>query len=192
MSGVATPPRESSRTTAALPGFVRRGAEEHRLSYRIAKSFEWPSILAPMSAEIRSHAWSKQMSKRIAAANVQLKRAYERPAPRDGTRILIDRLWPRGMTKKSAAIDEWFKDIAPSTALRQWFGHDPYRWEEFRHRYSTEVRQNPDQLDKLRALARQGPITLVFSAHDEVHNDAVVLRDLLLGRGSRAKGGNRS
>ena len=87
-----------------------------------------------------------EMSKNITAANVQLKRAYERPARGDGTRILIDRLWPRGMTKKAAAIDEWFKDIAPSTALRQWFGHDPARWQEFRRRYAVEVRQNPNQL----------------------------------------------
>jgi uncharacterized protein YeaO (DUF488 family) len=122
------------------------------------------------------------MSKGIIATNVQLKRAYERPAREDGTRILIDRLWPRGVTKEAAAIDEWFKDVAPSTALRQWFGHDPARWQEFRRRYAGEVRQNADQLRKLRALARQGPITLVFSAHDEAHNDAVVLRALLLGR----------
>ena len=122
------------------------------------------------------------MSKSIAAANVRLKRAYERPARDDGTRILIDRLWPRGLTKEAVAIDEWFKDIAPSTALRQWFGHDPARWQEFRRRYAGEVRQNPELLGQLRARARQGPITLVFSAHDEVHNDAVVLRDLLLGR----------
>jgi uncharacterized protein YeaO (DUF488 family) len=123
-----------------------------------------------------------QMSKNITAANVRLKRAYDPPARDDGARILIDRLWPRGMTKRSAAIDEWFKVIAPSTALRQWFGHDPARWQEFRRRYAGEVRQNPELLAKLRARARQGPITLVFSAHDEVHNDAVVLRDLLLGR----------
>ena len=122
------------------------------------------------------------MSNSITAANVQLKRAYKLPARSDGARILIDRLWPRGVTKKSAAIDEWFKDIAPSTALRQWFGHDPARWQEFRRRYAGEVRQNPEHLEKLRARARQGPITLVFSAHDELHNDAVVLRDLLLGR----------
>ena len=122
------------------------------------------------------------MNTSITAANVQLKRAYERPARGDGTRILIDRLWPRGVTKKSAAIDEWFKDIAPSTALRQWFGHDPARWQEFQRRYAGEVRQNPDQFRRLRALARKGPITLVFSAHDEAHNDAVVLRSLLLGR----------
>ena len=120
------------------------------------------------------------MSESITAANVRLKRAYEPSARGDGTRILIDRLWPRGMTKKAVAIDEWFKDIAPSTALRQWFGHDPARWLEFRRRYAAELRRNPDQLGKLRALARQGPITLVFSAHDEIYNDAVVLRQLLL------------
>jgi uncharacterized protein YeaO (DUF488 family) len=123
-----------------------------------------------------------QMSKSIIAANVRLKRAYEPPARGDGVRILIDRLWPRGVTKKSAAIDEWFKDIAPSTALRRWFGHDPSRWQEFRRRYAREVRQNSKQLGELRSRARQGPITLVFSAHDEIHNDAVVLRELLLGR----------
>jgi uncharacterized protein YeaO (DUF488 family) len=122
------------------------------------------------------------MSKGIIATNVRLKRAYERPAREDGARILIDRLWPRGVTKEAAAIDEWFKDVAPTTALRQWFGHDPARWQEFRRRYADEVRQNPGQLSKLRALARKGPITLVFSAHDEAHNDAVVLRQLLLGR----------
>ena len=81
------------------------------------------------------------MNKSITAANVRLKRAYERPARDDGTRILIDRLWPRGLTKEAVAIDEWLKDIAPSTALRQWFGHDPARWEEFRRRYRDEVRQ---------------------------------------------------
>src|SRR6476620_1762786 len=90
------------------------------------------------------------MSTSITAANVQLKRAYERATRGDGTRILIDRLWPRGMTKEAAAIDEWFKDIAPSTALRQWFGHDPARWQEFRHRYALEVRRNPDQFRRLR------------------------------------------
>ena len=122
------------------------------------------------------------MSKRVVAANVRLKRAYEPAARSDGVRILIDRLWPRGVTKKAAAVDEWFKDIAPSTALRQWFGHDPMRWREFQRRYAGEVRQNPVQLGRLRALARQGPVTLVFSAHDTAHNDAVVLRNLLLGR----------
>ena len=121
------------------------------------------------------------MSRRIAAANVGLKRAYEKPSAEDGIRILIDRLWPRGV----AAIDLWAKDIAPSTALRRWFGHDPARWQEFRRRYSEEIHRHRDRFDELRTLAERGRITLVFAAHDETHNDAVVLRDILLGRAAR-------
>ena len=122
------------------------------------------------------------MTRKISAANVKLKRAYEPPATDDGTRILVDRLWPRGVTKKRAAIDHWMKDIAPSTELRKWFSHDPARWEEFRRRYAKEVHQNAALLDQLRSLARHGRITLVYSAHDEKHNDAVELRELILGQ----------
>lgn len=121
------------------------------------------------------------MSKNIAADHIKLKRAYEPPASDDGIRILIDRLWPRGVKKANAAIDEWMKEIAPSTELRKWFGHDPERWPEFRRRYNSEVRQHAEQFNRLRNLAQHGRITLVFSAHDEAHNDAVVLKDLLLG-----------
>jgi uncharacterized protein YeaO (DUF488 family) len=120
------------------------------------------------------------MSKRIAAENVKLKRAYERPSAADGTRVLVDRLWPRGIKKADANIDHWIKELAPSTELRKWFGHDPTRWQEFRRRYAAELRQHEDQVDRLRDLARAGPITLVYAAHDEIHNDAVVLRDILL------------
>jgi uncharacterized protein YeaO (DUF488 family) len=122
------------------------------------------------------------MRKKLTAGNVKLKRAYECSAAVDGTRILIDRLWPRGIKKADAAIHQWAKDIAPSTALRKWFGHDPARWQEFRSRYAAEIHKHPQQLSWLRDLARQGPITLVFSARDELHNDAVALRDVLLGR----------
>jgi uncharacterized protein YeaO (DUF488 family) len=122
------------------------------------------------------------MSTRIVAGNVRLKRAYEQPAREDGTRILIDRLWPRGVSKEAVALDLWMKDIAPSTELRKWFRHEPSRWEEFRRLYADEVRSKPELLGQLRVLARQGPLTLVYSAHDETHNDAVVLRDLILGR----------
>jgi uncharacterized protein YeaO (DUF488 family) len=123
------------------------------------------------------------MSKNIAADHIKLKRAYEPPASDDGTKILIDRLWPRGVKKANAAIDEWMKEIAPSTELRKWFGHDPERWPEFRRRYKSEIRQHPGEFfDRLRNLAQHGCITLVFSAHDEAHNDAVVLKDLLLNR----------
>ena len=127
------------------------------------------------------------MDMKIKAANVKLKRAYERPSAGDGTRILIDRLWPRGVKKADAAIDHWAKDIAPSTALRKWFGHDPVLWQEFRSRYAVEVHEHREQMDKLRAVARQGPVTLVYSAHDEVHNDAVALRDFLLGRPTKMR-----
>jgi uncharacterized protein YeaO (DUF488 family) len=127
------------------------------------------------------------MTRNVATVCVKLKRAYEPAARGDGTRILIDRLWPRGVTKKAAAIDEWMKEISPSTTLRKWFGHEPSRWREFRRRYTREVHGNPDQLRRLRALAREGTITLVFSARDELHNDAMVLRGLICGKGSQAK-----
>ena len=122
------------------------------------------------------------MQQRIAARYIKLKRAYSPPSAVDGTRILIDRLWPRGVKKSDAAIDRWIKDIAPSTALRKWFGHDPARWQEFRRRYAAEIRDHAGQLAELRAAARKGPVTLLFGARDELHNDAVVLRDVLLGR----------
>ena len=118
----------------------------------------------------------------VKARHVRLKRAYEPAAEDDGRRILVDRLWPRGLAKADAALDGWFKDIAPSTELRKWFGHDPGRWDAFRDHYARELRDHPEQLAELRRLARQGPVTLVYSARDEAHNDAVVLRQVLLGR----------
>jgi uncharacterized protein YeaO (DUF488 family) len=122
------------------------------------------------------------MATRIPAGNVRLKRAYERAASADGTRVLIDRLWPRGVSKADADIKLWTKALAPSTGLRKWFGHDPVRWPEFRRRYAQEVREHSAELSQLRALARERTITLVFAARDEAHNDAVVLRELILGR----------
>jgi uncharacterized protein YeaO (DUF488 family) len=119
---------------------------------------------------------------RIPPGKVRLKRAYDRPNADDGRRILVDRLWPRGLTKNAAAIDEWARELAPSTGLRKWFGHDPDRWEAFRRRYAREIREHAEDLARLRSLARNSPITLVYAARDEVHNDAVVLRDVVLGR----------
>ena len=120
------------------------------------------------------------MSPKIPASHIRIKRAYEPPAPGDGTRILIDRLWPRGVKKETLALSQWNKDLSPSTELRQWFGHDPALWLEFRRRYAAELQPHAEQLDILRALARQGTVTLVYGAHDETHNDAVALRDFLL------------
>jgi uncharacterized protein YeaO (DUF488 family) len=113
---------------------------------------------------------------------LKLKRAYEPASPSDGRRILIDRLWPRGLTKKKAAVDQWIKEIAPSTPLRQWFGHDPKRWPEFRRRYKHELREQKQLVGELAKLASRRRITLLYSAHDEAHNDAVVLAAVVRAR----------
>ena len=115
----------------------------------------------------------------IPASHVLLKRAYVPPEPSDGLRILVDRLWPRGVSKQKAALDEWMKDIAPSTELRQWFGHDPDRWAEFQSRYRAELEANLDAVAELISALRRGPATLVYGARDETRNDAVVLADWL-------------
>lgn len=109
---------------------------------------------------------------------ISLKRAYEPPSESDGTRILVDRLWPRGVAKAKARIDLWLKDVAPSTELRKWFGHDPDRWADFQKKYRAELKGSA-ALAELRKLARQGHVTLVYSARDELHNDAVVLKKIL-------------
>ncbi len=113
---------------------------------------------------------------------IALKRVYDEPAPSDGTRVLVERLWPRGLSKERAHIDLWLKEIAPSKELRTWFGHDPEKFAEFRRRYEAELAGAPGQeaLATLRNLAKQGPVTLVFAAHDTEHTNAVVLHDLLL------------
>jgi uncharacterized protein YeaO (DUF488 family) len=114
---------------------------------------------------------------------VALKRAYEEPEPDDGTRVLVERLWPRGLAKERAHIDLWLKDVAPSRELRQWYGHDPAKFAEFRRRYAGELVVEPARsaLERLRALAARGSVTLVFAAHDPALSNAVVLRDLLGG-----------
>jgi uncharacterized protein YeaO (DUF488 family) len=110
---------------------------------------------------------------------LRVKRAYEPATRGDGTRVLVDRLWPRGLAKDGAHIDLWLREIAPSTALRKWFGHDPAKWKQFRARYFRELDHNTDTVSQLRALARRGAVTLVYSARDEEHNQAVALRDYL-------------
>ena len=120
------------------------------------------------------------MSSNIPPSHVQIKRAYETPAQDDGTRILIDRLWPRGVKKEVLALDQWDKELAPSTELRQWFNHEPERWAEFQVRYAEELLAHAPALDALRALAHKSRITLVYGAHDEIHNNAMALRAMLL------------
>src|SRR3954467_2772895 len=121
------------------------------------------------------------MLRRMAPQHVHLKRAYEPPDAADGRRVLVDRLWPRGTRKEALALDEWLKDLAPSDELRRWFGHDPERWEEFRKLYRAELHdaQRRILLSELAARVEEGPVTLVYGAKDEVHNDAVVLHEIL-------------
>jgi len=110
---------------------------------------------------------------------IRIKRVYEEPSQGDGYRVLVDRVWPRGMSKERAAVDEWLKDIAPSTELRKWFGHRHDRWDEFRSAYFEELDNHQEALDHLARHARQGTVTLVFGAKNEEHNNAVVIQERL-------------
>lgn len=110
---------------------------------------------------------------------IKLKRVYEKPKPADGTRILVDRLWPRGLSKVRAKLDLWLKEIAPSTELRKWFGHDAKKWRDFRRRYESELKRHAEQLALIKSKARQGAVTLLYAARDQEHNEAVVLKKLL-------------
>jgi len=110
---------------------------------------------------------------------IEIKRVYEQPAPTDGTRILVDRLWPRGLSKERAQLDIWLKDIAPSTKLRKWFSHDPNKWIEFQAKYRHELKSKDDLLALVREKAAKGPVSLLYGAKDEDHNEAAVLQELL-------------
>ena len=113
---------------------------------------------------------------------LRIKRTYDPPARGDGRRILMERLWPRGIKKEAVAADAWMKEVAPSTALRQWFGHRVERWEEFQRRYREELKTNPAAWEPILQAERRGPVTLLYSARDTLHNGAVVLRDYLAKR----------
>lgn len=122
---------------------------------------------------------------------LQVRRIYDAPLPTDGTRVLVDRLWPRGVSKERAALDLWLKDIAPSTELRQWFGHDPARWNGFCQRYRAELDANPACVEQLEGLTRKGPLTLLFGARNTEQNEAVVLAAYLRERSARQNRTNR-
>jgi len=110
--------------------------------------------------------------------DIRLKRAYDDPADNDGHRVLVDAMWPRGVSKETAQLDDWMKDVAPSDELRKWFGHDPEKWDDFRKRYHGELDDN-DAVNGLIDRAREGRVTLVYAAKDEDHNNAIALRDYL-------------
>lgn len=125
---------------------------------------------------------------------IELKRAYEEPDKNDGTRILVDRLWSRGLTKAKAGIDLWLKEIAPSTELRKWFGHDPKKWRRFRGRYQTELKHRSEEVALIRSKAKEGKVTLIYGARDRKYNEAVVLKAFVERCRSfhSSTGGNRS
>jgi uncharacterized protein YeaO (DUF488 family) len=110
---------------------------------------------------------------------IQLKRAYEAPLSGDGRRILVERLWPRGLSKVKAGVDLWLKDVAPGTELRRWYGHDVAKWPEFQRRYREELRQRPAELAQIKKLLAEGPVTFVYGSADREHNSATVLKSLL-------------
>jgi len=116
---------------------------------------------------------------RFRDVTIRIKRVYGKAAKADGERVLVDRIWPRGLTKKEARVDDWFKEVAPSSALRKWFRHDPARWKEFKKRYSAELDDQGEQVDKLVRAARKRTVTLLFSAKDTEHNNAVALKDYI-------------
>ncbi len=121
---------------------------------------------------------------------IQLKRAYERATPQDGTRFLVERLWPRGVKKISLPLDAWIKDVAPSASLRRWFGHDPKKWDEFRRRYFQELERHAGVWETIVKAAQNGVVTLIYSSHDTVHNNAVALKEYLesrMRRGAHSK-----
>ena len=113
------------------------------------------------------------------APSIRTKRVYAPPSRDDGYRILVDRLWPRGLSKAKAKVDLWLKDVAPSTELRKWFAHDPAKWTEFKRRYTAELKGHRDQMAIIKQHAEKGPVTLLFGARDEEHNEALVLQHLL-------------
>ncbi len=112
----------------------------------------------------------------------RLKRVYEEASPQDGLRVLVERLWPRGLTRGRAAVDLWLKDVAPSPELRKWFGHDPGKWKQFQERYWNELKEKKDAVTLLKEKGREGPVTLVYAARDEEHNGALALKQFLAGR----------
>jgi len=112
---------------------------------------------------------------------IQLKRVYEKPSKNDGWRVLVDRLWPRGLSKERAAVDLWLKDVAPSTELRKWFGHDPAKWKGFQSRYRKELKEKRDALKLLKEKSHNRTVTLLYGARDKEHNEALVLKSLLDG-----------
>ena len=140
-------------------------------------------------AATRRHGFAGDSERRTKM--IQLKRVYDKAAPEDGKRFLVERLWPRGIKKSDLRVEAWLKDVGPSTALRQWFGHDPRRWDEFRRRYFRELEKNVEACEPIHRAAERGRVTLVYSSHDTEHNNAVALREFLETKSTKSRTGER-
>jgi uncharacterized protein YeaO (DUF488 family) len=125
------------------------------------------------------------VKKKTGAVMIQIKRAYDPPAKSDGARLLVERLWPRGIKKEALKLDAWLKEAAPSTELRKWFSHDPAKWTEFQRRYRAELKKHPEAWLPILTAAKAGPVTLLFSSHDAEHNNVVALRSYVLAQSDR-------
>lgn len=166
---------------------MRKPPGRCQISTILSTSFDGISLtrgdaLPAFRAQYVDFALFETARKSITTMNVRIKRVYEKPDENDGTRILVDRLWPRGLTKEKARVDFWLKDVAPSTELRKWFAHDPAKWTEFESRYREELQENKEQLSRLEQEAAKGTVTLVYGARDQQHNEAIVLQRLLKAR----------
>lgn len=149
--------------------------------------------MTPASQSVGRH--EARPSRRAAEtrlAMITLKRAYDAASRTDGTRFLVERLWPRGISKVTLRLDAWLKEVGPSTELRKWFSHDPDKWDEFRRRYFRELASQPEAWQPIVSAARRGPVTLVYSSHDTQHNNAVALREFLQKKARRSAKSKRT
>jgi uncharacterized protein YeaO (DUF488 family) len=144
--------------------------------------------IAPMAVmTVKKRGPRTKRASRIRCSEIKVKRVYEKPTTRDGSRLLVDRVWPRGLKKDELALDGWLKEAAPSDRLRKWFGHDPRKWNEFRQRYFAELRAKAETWAAILQKARQSNVTLLYGARDPLHNNAMALRDFLNTRLRRKK-----
>ena len=134
---------------------------------------------AGLPAFVQHNSWNSRVRHEGKREMIQIKRVYDPPGPEDGKRILVDRLWPRGIKKEKLKMDEWLKEIAPSDKLRKWFSHDPKKYEEFKKRYAGELEEKSEILKRIKNEAKKGKVTILFSAKDAEHNNATVLKNLL-------------
>jgi len=170
---------QHSRQLIAGKELSSRGKKMSQTNKAPLRSPTSGQFLPVLPGHFGDRAITKHLAHHNSCMKVKIKRVYAPPDKNDGTRILVDRLWPRGLTKEKAQVDLWFKEVAPSTELRKWFSHDPEKWTEFQVRYKAELKNHHEQLELLKKEGAKGTVTLLYGTKDEQHNEAVVLQQLL-------------